>query len=120
MLGFGTDALPLFYAASGGPPTSARVDTPTDAAALARAHWAIGGTGVLVARPPTASLDDVEPLIEEAIAAAAAEEVSGQAVTPYVLARLHRKSGGRTLAANKELVAANAELAGLIAVACAE
>jgi pseudouridylate synthase len=119
VLGYGTDELPLFYAARGGPPTSARVDTPEDAAAVARAHWAIGGTGVLVARPPTESLDDVEPLIEEAIAAAAAEGVSGQAVTPYVLARLHRESGGRTLAANKELVVANAELAGRIAVACA-
>jgi pseudouridine-5'-phosphate glycosidase len=120
VVGYATDELPLFYAARGGPPASARVDTPTDAAALARTHWAIGGTGVLVARPPTDSLDDVEPLIEAAIAAAAAEGVSGQAVTPYVLARLHRESGGRTLAANKELVAENAELAAQIAVACAE
>jgi pseudouridylate synthase len=120
VLGFGTDELPLFYAARGGPPTSARIDTPADAAALARAHWTIGGTGVLVARPPTKSLEDVEPMIEEAIAAAAAEGVSGQAVTPYVLTRLHRESGGRTLAANKELVAENAELAARIAVASAE
>jgi pseudouridine-5'-phosphate glycosidase len=38
-------------------------------------------------------------------------------VTPYVLSYLHRESGGRTLAANKELVAANAQLAAEIAVA---
>ncbi|HYY03289.1 MAG TPA: pseudouridine-5'-phosphate glycosidase [Gaiellaceae bacterium] len=119
VLGFGTDELPLFYAARGGPPASARVETPNEAAAVAHAHWELGGAGILVAQPPPESLDDVEPLIEQALAAAAAEGVSGQAVTPYVLSRLHRESGGRTLAANKELVAANAELAARIAVAYA-
>ena len=48
-------------------------------------------------------------------AAAAADGVSGQAVTPYVLAHLHRESGGRTEAANKALVAQNARLAGEVA-----
>ena len=35
------------------------------------AHWRLGGNAILVGRPPTESLD-VEPLIEEAVAAAAA------------------------------------------------
>jgi pseudouridine-5'-phosphate glycosidase len=43
--------------------------------------------------------------------------VSGQAVTPFVLSYLHRESGGRTLQANKDLIAQNARLAGEIAVA---
>jgi pseudouridine-5'-phosphate glycosidase len=42
--------------------------------------------------------------------------VSGQAVTPYVLAHLHRESGGRTEAANKALVAQNARLASEVAL----
>ena len=33
-------------------------------------------------------------------------------MTPFVLSYLHRESGGRTLAANRELIAANAGLAG--------
>jgi pseudouridine-5'-phosphate glycosidase len=41
-------------------------------------------------------------------------------VTPYVLAYLHRESGGRTLRANRDLVAQNARLAGEIAVAAAQ
>ena len=41
----------------------------------------------------------------------------GQAVTPFVLSYLHRESGGRTLAANRELVVGNAQLAGTIASA---
>jgi pseudouridine-5'-phosphate glycosidase len=38
-------------------------------------------------------------------------------VTPFVLARLHERSGGRTLAVNRELAAANAQLAAELAVA---
>jgi pseudouridine-5'-phosphate glycosidase len=36
-------------------------------------------------------------------------------VTPFVLAWLHRESGGRTLRANRELIEGNALLAGEIA-----
>jgi len=61
----------------------------------------------------------VEPLLEAALAAAAAAGVSSQAVTPYVLAHLHRESSGRTEAANRALVAQNARLAGEVAVALA-
>jgi pseudouridine-5'-phosphate glycosidase len=43
--------------------------------------------------------------------------VHGQAVTPFVLSYLHRESGGRTLAANRELIVDNARLAGAIAAA---
>ena len=119
VLGFRTDELPLFYAARGGPPVSARVESAGEAALIAAAHWALGGGGLLVGRPPDESLDDVEPLIERALAAAAAEGVHGQAVTPYVLSYLHRESGGRTLRANRDLVVGNARLAGELAVALA-
>jgi pseudouridylate synthase len=117
VLGFRVDTLPLFYAAAGGPPVSARVETAEEAARVADAHWQLGGAGLLLGRPPDEPLDDVEPLIEEALAAAATAGISGQAVTPYVLAHLHRESGGRTETANKALVAQNARLAAEVAVA---
>ncbi|MFN2629107.1 MAG: pseudouridine-5'-phosphate glycosidase [Gaiellaceae bacterium] len=117
VLGFGTDELPLFYAARGGPSVSARVESAGEAARIAAAHWGLGGAGLLLGRPPADSLDDVEPLIERALARAYKEGVSGQAVTPFVLSFLHRESGGRTLRANKELVAANAGLAAEVAAA---
>jgi pseudouridine-5'-phosphate glycosidase len=115
VLGYRTDDLPLFYTAHGGPAVSARVETAGEAAAVARAHWELGGGGLLVARPPDESLDDVEPLIERALAAAEGAGVHGQAVTPFVLDYLHRESGGRTLAANRELIVDNARLAGGVA-----
>jgi pseudouridine-5'-phosphate glycosidase len=119
VLGYQTDELPLFYAARGGPPVSARVESPSEAAAVARAHWDLGGGGLLVGRPPDESLDDVEPLIEQALAEASARGVRGGAVTPFVLSYLHRESGGLTLAANRDLIVGNARLAGEIAAALA-
>jgi pseudouridine-5'-phosphate glycosidase len=116
VLGFRTDELPLFYAARGGPPVPARVETAEEAARVARAHWDLGGHGLLLARPPDESLDDVEPLIEQALEEAERAHVTGQGVTPFVLSYLHEQSGGRTLKANRELVAANATLAAEVAV----
>jgi pseudouridine-5'-phosphate glycosidase len=117
LLGFRTDELPLFYSAHGGPPVPARVDSAEEAARVARTHWELGRGGILLARPPDDSLDGIEPLIEEALDEAARKNVSGQDVTPFVLSFLHERSGGRTLAANRELVAANAGLAAEVAVA---
>ncbi len=118
VLGFRTNELPLFYSAQGGPPLSTRVESADEAAAIARAHWELGGGGLLLARPPDESLD-VEPLIEEALSAAGDQGITGQEVTPFVLAFLHERSAGRTLAANRALVAANAQLAAEVALALA-
>jgi pseudouridine-5'-phosphate glycosidase len=115
VVGYGVDTLPLFYAAAGGPPVSARVEGAREAAEVARAHWELGGTGLLLGRPPDEPLDDVEPLIEQALRAAQEQGVHGQGVTPFVLSYLHRESGGRTQRANKDLIAQNARLAGQIA-----
>jgi pseudouridylate synthase len=116
VVGFRTDHLPLFYSAGGGPSVPARAESPEEAARIARTHWDLGGGGVLLAQPPPNSLDDVEPLIEEALAEAGRRGVTGQAVTPFVLSFLHERSGGRTLVANRELVVANAGLAAEVAV----
>jgi pseudouridylate synthase len=118
LLGYRTDTLPLFYAAEGGPPVPQRVEEPAEAAAVAAAHWDLGGAGLLLASPPPESLD-VEDLVEEALGEAAAQGVSGQAVTPFVLAFLHERSGGRTQEVNRTLIVANARLAGEVAVAFA-
>ncbi len=120
VLGYRTDTLPLFYAAAGGPPVAARVESAEEAAAIANAHWRLGRRSALVlANPPADPLEDVEPLIERALAAAVEEGIAGQAVTPFVLDRLHRESGGRTQAVNRRLIADNAALAAEVAAAYA-
>ena len=116
LLGWRTGELPLFYAARGGPPVSARVETAEEAARIAAAHWELGrASGLVLARPADPELEGVEPLIEEALAEARRRGVSGQALTPFVLARLHERSGGRTLEINRKLVADNAALAAEVA-----
>jgi pseudouridylate synthase len=120
VLGYQTDTLPRFYSATGGPAVSARVDSPEEAARVAHAHWSLGRhTALLLARPPDESLE-IDELLERALAAAASHGVEGPAVTPFVLTQLHEQSGGRTLAANRALVVANAGLAAEVAVAYAK
>jgi pseudouridylate synthase len=114
-LGFRVDELPLFYAAGGGPPVSARVESAENAARVARAHWELGRGGLLLGNPPAESLDDIEPLVERALAEA--DQVVGAEVTPFVLSYLHSESGGRTLATNRRLIVDNARLAGEVASA---
>ncbi len=116
VVGFGTDTLPLFYHAAGGPPVSARADDVKELARIADAHWRLGGNAILVGRPPSESLD-VGALIEEAVDEAARSGVSGQAVTPFVLSYLHEHSHGETRRVNRDLIVENAGLAGAIATA---
>jgi pseudouridine-5'-phosphate glycosidase len=116
VLGYRTDELPLFYSAGGGPPVSTRVDEPEQAARTAQAHWELGGAALLLVRDPDDGID-VEPLVAEALTAAATRGIYGQSVTPFVLSFLHERSGGRTLEVNRELIVANARLAAQVAVA---
>ena len=114
VLGWRADTVPLFYSADGGPPVSARVETAGEVARIANAHWRLGGNAILVGRPPDESLE-IEPLIEEAVAAAGQQGVTGQGLTPFVLDYLHEHSNGETRRVNHDLIVANAGLAGMIA-----
>lgn len=116
VLGYRVDTLPLFYAADGGPPVSARVESAEEAARVAEAHWRLGGKALLVGRPPDESLD-VAGLMEDIVAEAHDRGIVGQAVTPYVLAALHERSSGETRRVNRDLIVTNAGLAAEIAVA---
>jgi pseudouridylate synthase len=119
VVGWQTDTLPRFYVAAGGPRVSARVESAEEAARFAQAHWSLGLGGMLLARPPDTSIHDIEPMVHKALEAARAQGVSGQELTPFALAYLHRASDGRTVEVNKELVLANATLAAEVAVAAA-
>jgi pseudouridylate synthase len=120
LLGFRTDDVPLFYATGAGPRVSARVESADEAARIASAHWGLGRGGLVLTRPPDQSLEGIEPLVEAALEEAERRGLSGPPVTPFVLSYLHEASEGRTLAANRALVAANASLAAEVAVAYAE
>jgi pseudouridine-5'-phosphate glycosidase len=119
VVGYGTDEFPAFYLRTSGLPVSARVDGPGEGAALVAAHWALGGAGVVLAQPLPAgvALDpaDFADALRRAEARAAEAGVRGPARTPFLLARLAEITEGRTLAANRELIVANAALAAQVA-----
>jgi pseudouridine-5'-phosphate glycosidase len=116
VLGWRTATLPLFYSATGGSPVPFTVASASEAATIAQAHWEFGRGGLLLAQPPAESLD-VEEVIEAALERATAEGVRGQEVTPFVLAFIHRETGGESVRINKRLIVDNAALAAEVAVA---
>ena len=119
VLGWRTDTVPVFYRGEGGPPVAARVDSATEAAQVASVHWHLAGSsGLLLGRPPDPELD-IEPLLAEAVDRVHQAGVTGQAVTPAILALVEELTGGRSVAVNQQLIADNAGLAAEIAVAYA-
>jgi pseudouridine-5'-phosphate glycosidase len=124
VLGWRCDELPAFHARSSGIGLSHRVETAVEAAAVARAHWALGGGGLLVVAPvPEADGLDLAELLEaaaEAVGRAEAGGLSGGDVTPAVLAHLAELTGGRSVTANLSLAEHNASVAAGIAAALLE
>ncbi|MEM7710770.1 MAG: pseudouridine-5'-phosphate glycosidase [Pseudomonadota bacterium] len=119
---FGADAFPAFYTRSSGLVAGERFDDPATIAAARAANTALGlGTGMLVANPipedHALPEDEIGATIGQALAAAAAQGVTGKDVTPFLLGRLNAVTEGRALGANIELVLNNARLAARIAVA---
>lgn len=124
VIGYGTNRFPAFYARDCGLAVEQRVDGPEEAARMAHSHGELGlHSSIVIANPIAEAFAIAWPELDawtaQAEAAAAADRVSGKAITPYLLKHIGALSAGRTLAANQALATANADLAGQIAVALA-
>ncbi|HUZ83373.1 MAG TPA: pseudouridine-5'-phosphate glycosidase, partial [Gaiellales bacterium] len=122
VVGYRTSTFPLFYVAGSSHDVPDRAEDAATVASLVAAHWGFARTtGVLVGQPvaPDAALpeDELERWVLTALESAERERIAGAALTPYVLAKLHRLSGGATLRSNRRLLADNAALAAEVAVA---
>jgi pseudouridine-5'-phosphate glycosidase len=122
IIGYQTDELPAFYSRSSGLPVNLRIETPQEAAEIARAQWSLGlESALLVVQPPPeeAALpaDEIERSIRDALDEAREQKISGAAVTPFLLSRVSRLSGGASLRTNLALLENNARLAARIAAA---
>src|SRR4051794_825201 len=121
--GYGTDRFPAFYLTDSGYTLPWRLDTPEEVAEALAARTALGLDGsALVLANPLPVEEQLAPelhqrVLDEALAAAAAEGVTGRDVTPFLLARFHEGTAGESPRANVELVLSNARLAGEIAAA---
>jgi pseudouridylate synthase len=122
VVAYGTDTIPGFYIADTRVPAPWRLDTPHDVATAFLEGAGAAHTGALVVTNPpdgAAALapDEHDRLLAAAVAAADKKGIGGKDVTPFLLAEMSARSGGRTVAANKALVVSNAALAAEIAAA---
>ncbi len=122
VLGYQTDEFPAFYTRKSGLGVDYRLDTAEAIAQLLHAKWALNLEGGAVVANPVPEAHQLDPTVmQNAIAAALADAdrqgVRGKAITPFLLARIEQLTGGRSLAANIELVRNNARLAGAVAAA---
>ncbi|MCB0110708.1 MAG: pseudouridine-5'-phosphate glycosidase [Caldilineaceae bacterium] len=125
VIGWQSDEFPAFYSRSSGLPVDVRCDSAEEVAALWQAKQALGLPGGLLVAAPVPVADEIpaaviEPLIEQAVAEAAAQGLRSAAVTPYLLKRIVELSGERSLHANLALLKHNAGVAAEIARALAQ
>lgn len=118
----GSDEFPSFFSRTSGLPAPRRLDGPAQIARLLHATWHDLGlqVGVSIANPVPAEFevpaDEIQTVIDEALAELDRQGVVGQDVTPFLLQRVVERSQGRSLAANLALVRNNAATAAQIAV----
>lgn len=118
VLGWQHDWFPAFYSRSSGLPIPHRVETAREVADVLR-HRIRAHTGVLLTVPIPEEHElpavELQAKLDAALAAAAAEGVTGAAVTPFVLSQIERQTDGESIPANIALAVNNARVAGLVA-----
>jgi len=121
VVGYRTSELPAFYTRTSGLALEHRIDTATELAAVVKAHWELGGRGILVANPiPEAAALDPQTIaaaIERAVGDAARAKITGKKLTPFLLAKLAEVTGGDSIKANRALAIHDAQVAAELAVA---
>ena len=122
VVGYGTTTLPAFYTPDSDLSLDHAVDSPEAVAQIIGLRRSLGlGGGMVVANPiPEADAMDraeIDAAIDQAVAEADQQGITGKDVTPYLLGRIVELTGRRSLAANVALVRNNARVAAGIASA---
>jgi pseudouridine-5'-phosphate glycosidase len=123
VIGYATNEFPAFYSRSSGIPIIHRLNTAKEVAKLMMYHRQLNMTnGIVVANPipieAEISDDEIMPFIKQAHSEA--QNINGQALTPFLLKRIGELTSGRSLEANIELIKSNAHLGAQIAIAYQE
>ncbi|WP_255952569.1 pseudouridine-5'-phosphate glycosidase [Streptomyces odontomachi] len=123
--GYRSTHFPGFYLSDSGLPVDWTLHTPAEVADVMRAQDVLGtsDTALIVAQPVPES-EQLDPelharVLADALRACDEQQVTGQAVTPFLLDHLVRHTGGASLAANLAAVRGNVRLAARIAAAWA-
>lgn len=120
VVGYQTEEFPAFYSRESGLNVSSRLESPREITDFANAHWALGMRSAILVANPVPEADAIprsamEPIIAAASAEAVADNVHGQALTPFLLGRITEMTDGKSLRTNLSLLLNNARLAARIA-----
>ena len=120
VVGYQTEDMPAFYTQKSGYKVDYKLDTPKQIAEAFYCKNAVGlRGGMLVANPIPKQYAMDEQRINSAIAEALAEAdqagISGKKITPFLLDKVQKLTGGDSLESNIELVFNNAKLASNVA-----
>ena len=124
VIGYGTDELPAFWSRQSGIALIDRADTPEAVAAIMKVKWGLGlKGGIMVANPVPKDYEipatDLQEVIENALEDARQNNITGKAVTPFLLDKIRISTNGKSLESNQALVINNAKIAAQIAMAFA-
>ncbi|MHC5906346.1 pseudouridine-5'-phosphate glycosidase [Streptomyces sp. S6] len=123
--GYGTDRFPGFYLSDSGHPVEWTLRTPGEVAEVMRAQDRLDAPeSALIVANPVPLDQQLDPglharVLADALRACEAGNITGQAVTPFLLDHLVRHTDGASLEANLAAVRGNVRLAGRIAAAWA-
>ncbi|MEV0897298.1 pseudouridine-5'-phosphate glycosidase [Actinoplanes sp. NPDC049802] len=121
--GFQTRRFPGFFITDGGFDLDWQLDSPEQVADFIRARDGQGVTeGALVLANPLPAEEQLDPALHDRTLATglnllAEQNITGKAVTPFLLGHFHSSTEGKSLAVNVQIILRNAALAARIAVA---
>ncbi len=121
VVGYKTQDMPAFYTQKSGFQVDYKLDTPLEIAKAYHCKCALGLSGGMLVTNPipdeySMNLDYISKNINSALEECKRLGIHGKATTPYLLDKIQKLTGGKSLEANIQLVYNNAKLASEIAV----
>jgi len=121
--GYRTKRFPGFFITDGGFDIDWELDSPEQVADVIRARNDQGvGAGALILANPLPADEQLDPALHdrtlaEGLELLARDQVTGKAVTPFLLSHFHSSTEGQSLAVNVRIILRNSALAARIAAA---
>ena len=119
VIGYRTKKFPGFYLPDSGYAIEHEARSPAEIGAIWRARKEVGtsNSGLVVANPTPLSMNQMlhERLLKDGLTKARDNNVTGKAVTPFLLEFFHANSDGESLKVNIEIIKSNSKLAAQIA-----
>ncbi|MFN2510403.1 MAG: pseudouridine-5'-phosphate glycosidase [Pyrinomonadaceae bacterium] len=122
VVGYQCDELPAFYSQKSGLSVDATVNSGKDVTDLVKAQRALAIESALIVAVPVPGAAEVPSellnrVLDDAVKEAEKNRIGGRELTPFLLSRMARQSGGVTLKANIALLENNARVGAEIAAA---